>query len=1019
MRIRRDNKNCGNFINLFMKKLFFILIFINIILIVDVHNIFASVIQLPQTGQTNCYDSIGNIISCAGTGQDGDIRAGISWPEPRFTVTNNGTTITDNLTGLMWNKNVNTYSSPVVWQSALDWIKKMNIGIYSNFNYTDWHLPNINEFESLINIDRSDISIWLKEQGFNYVSSCPYWSSTSLSEYGRNALVVPMSFGYVLPTTKSGSNGCIWSVRQEQSGSSGQLWKSGQVLCYDDMGNKIDCFNTGQDGEIKAGVSWPELRFIDNENGIISDNLTGLIWAKDANLPKTYTNWQQALDYVKKMNTGIYSNFGYTDWRLPNRKELYSLIDFSQYNSAISSGHPFLNVQSHYWSSSSFVYNPAFAWIAYMGNGSIQPGDKLYGSGYRIFVWPVRSGLCEKCNIKPSFWSRVQNITNNWLNLRQTPGTQNKSVDEIIKTLPNGWAVKIASTTDENGVYIDKDGYRWYKIEDKSDGTTGWMAAKNLTDGIIYLDYDQSKQSELQNKAETQLDTTDKRKPVILDAVNNYHARNNFDNSLYGGGGGFDGLNNFQKFIQGSNFPKELVLAISAKESGSGFNNEICSQTKDGGIGIMQITSAGFKGLGSALNNILHKNDCTAGYIGNLTKYYSNTLQGIYANIKDGFRVLQEKYSQKCPKVDEIIEGYTFTCQDIEKILTTWGYNGFAVDEDTGLYTGNYLKYVADKLKNLSIYFSGVIYSNNDNFIEKLEVANNNKQVIRLYSPAVLRIVDGTGNITGVVGDTIKEDIPNSLYEKDAEAAVIFFPKDSYRYRVIGIANASYSFSVDFVDKGVFKKFNANNILIKIGEIHEYIIDWDALFRGEAGIMLQIDYDGDNIFDKNFVSDETLTQEDIFFQLQTIIDFEPDTFNLESNGIATAYIELPAGYNVNDISASSLRLNKIIFPLPKPMEVGDYDKDGIPDLMIKFEREKIKSVVTAGEKIPITIIGKVFYNGNYYHFKGQDMIKIINNNKSGTMPNSTVSRWAWTQKIFNKFNNLEGKIIAVFYGILR
>ena len=183
--------------------------------------------------------------------------------------------------------------------------------------------------------------------------------------------------------------------------------------------------------------------------------------------------------------------------------------------------------------------------------------------------------------------------------------------------------------------------------------------------------------------------------------------------------------------------------------------------------------------------------------------------------------------------------------------------------------------------------------------------------------------------------------------------------------------------------------------------------------------MLQIDYDGDNIFDKNFVSDETLTQEDIFFQSQTIIDFEPDTFNLESNGIATAYIELPAGYNVNDISASSLRLNKIIFPLPKPMEVGDYDKDGIPDLMIKFEREKIKSVVTAGEKIPITIIGKVFYNGNYYHFKGQDMIKIINNNKSGTMPNSTVSRWAWTQKIFNKFNNLEGKIIAVFYGILR
>jgi len=44
------------------------------------------VIQLPQTGQTTCYNTEGNVIPCAGSGQDGDIRAGVPWPDPRFTV---------------------------------------------------------------------------------------------------------------------------------------------------------------------------------------------------------------------------------------------------------------------------------------------------------------------------------------------------------------------------------------------------------------------------------------------------------------------------------------------------------------------------------------------------------------------------------------------------------------------------------------------------------------------------------------------------------------------------------------------------------------------------------------------------------------------------------------------------------------------------------------------------------------------------------------------------------------------
>ncbi len=594
----------------------------------------------------------------------------------------------------------------------------------------------------------------------------------------------------------------------------------------------------------------------------------------------------------------------------------------------------------------------------------------------RVNAGMVKDGIynCMQRKLPKEFWSQVQNSLIGWFNLRQTPGAQNKSVDDVIKTIPNGWIVKVASTTNEIGNNIDLNGYRWYKVEDITDGVTGWMATKSLTDGTIYLDYNPNNQTELQNKAETQLDTTDKRKPVILDAVNNYHNKDNSDNSLYGGGGGLDGSNNFQKFIQGANFVKEFILAIASQESRPNFNNEICSGALDGGIGIMQITSLEFKGLGSGLYNKPKLTDCNKniiGWTGNLSKYYSSAFQGIYANVKDGFRILQAKYRTQC--FEESSGGLYFTCNDIRRILTIWGYNGF------GDKSGNYLNQIAAKLETLSNYFSGIVYSNTDQFIQKLRKADRQKILALLKSPGELQIEDKNGNITGVVGSVIQENIPNSLYEKDYKGIAIFFPKNPYIYRVIGIASGTYSLNVDFFNDDITQSFRAINIPITPGEIHEHYIDWDALLNGEAGITLQIDQNRDKIIDKIFVSDETLEPEDLFLQSQTIIDFDPNTLNLESNGIATAYIELPVGYNVNNIITLSIRLNKIIHSLSKPIEIGDYDKDGIPDLMVKFEREKLRSVIAPGEQIPITIIGKVFHNGRYYHFKGEDIIKVIDN----------------------------------------
>jgi hypothetical protein len=95
---------------------------------------------------------------------------------------------------------------------------------------------------------------------------------------------------------------------------------------------------------LRVGVAWPSPRFTDNGDGTVTDNQTGFQWLKDANCIKTkypsYNNdgkagdgavtWQHALDFVKGINAGTYAKCGagHKDWRLPNIKELESLIDY-------------------------------------------------------------------------------------------------------------------------------------------------------------------------------------------------------------------------------------------------------------------------------------------------------------------------------------------------------------------------------------------------------------------------------------------------------------------------------------------------------------------------------------------------------------------------------------------------------------------------------------------------------------------------------------------------------------------
>ena len=183
----------------------------------------AGTVDLPETGQTTCYDALGAAIDCGNTGQDGQIQAGVSWPSPRFTDSGNGT-VTDNLTGLVWLEDGNCFGTQT-WQSALDTVADFNAnpGSYSCRNYsavaTDWRLANINEIDSLVNLQESNMATWLNTQGFWDVQADEYWSSTSDTLFREEARSVDMMNGSVYRGSKEFSSFRSWPVRAGQMGS--------------------------------------------------------------------------------------------------------------------------------------------------------------------------------------------------------------------------------------------------------------------------------------------------------------------------------------------------------------------------------------------------------------------------------------------------------------------------------------------------------------------------------------------------------------------------------------------------------------------------------------------------------------------------------------------------------------------------------------------------------------------------------------------------------------------------------
>jgi len=236
-------------------------------------------------------------------------------------------------------------------------------------------------------------------------------------------------------------------------------------------------------------------------------------------------------------------------------------------------------------------------------------------------------------------------------------------------------------------------------------------------------------------------------------------------------------------------------------------------------------------------------------YANQTFKYYANRSQSIYANIKDGLKILRSKWYTWAPcyvgNRDFSAPGYattTFTCNDRLNILGVWGYNGF-------VSTSNYLTNVADKVNNIGNYFSSATSSTE--WVNKLIIGDAHKVEFKSLSPVEVSAVDSLGRVTGLSNGQIKEEIQDSGYDPDTNSGILLFPSGTSTFKVVGKANDSYGLVIRSNDGSETSTvFKSLNIPVKTGAVHQYSIDFGKIARGERGVTVSIDDNGDGIIDR-------------------------------------------------------------------------------------------------------------------------------------------------------------------------
>ena len=302
---------------------------------------------LADTGQTSCYNDAQEI-PCPQKGQDFYGQDG-NFPgvSQSYTDNKNGT-VTDTITGLLWQQTDSP--SSLTWAEGLAACQGLGLG-----GYADWRMPSRKELLSIVNIQNYQHTVDPVFQ-FN-LSAMPTWSSTAYAGYADSAWTVDYYFA-------EAAFGPVYAGRNSVYA---------PVRCV-------------------RGAALPDSVYVDNGDGTVLDQASGLVWEKAGSASDM--TWKQALAWCENQRTA-----GKSDWRLPNKLELETLVDVSRVAPAID---PVFTESGHsYWTGSTDAGYVSGAWHINFGQGGFE------NSQPKIFTYHAR---CVRGGLTPPVTSILENL---------------------------------------------------------------------------------------------------------------------------------------------------------------------------------------------------------------------------------------------------------------------------------------------------------------------------------------------------------------------------------------------------------------------------------------------------------------------------------------------------------------------------------------------------------------------------------------------------------------------------------
>jgi hypothetical protein len=266
--------------------------------------------KLPDTGQVSDFTQT--------VGEDGDY--GI-YP-PSYTDNGDGT-VTDHVTGLMWQKQD---GGEMTWEDAVSYSESLSLA-----GYDDWRLPTNVELFSIHDYSQSNPAL---DATYFTKTDADYWWSGTISSHESSRVWVT-----------NGGGGIGDHPKQETVSAGGSRRFHARCVRMINPENITD-------------------RVLqNNSDGTVTDLNTGLIWQEEAD---TATTWDDALTYSEALELA-----GYNDWRLPNIKELHSISNAGYVNPAMDTTVFTDALSEAFWSSTSLSNQPSEAWVIEFNSGIV------------------------------------------------------------------------------------------------------------------------------------------------------------------------------------------------------------------------------------------------------------------------------------------------------------------------------------------------------------------------------------------------------------------------------------------------------------------------------------------------------------------------------------------------------------------------------------------------------------------------------------------------------------------------